>query len=707
MRSRSIWICASLLTLVSCSPTGGQSPAPSASAPPVERASAPAAAEPSHGGSMRPSPLPAPGPLAVMDEPPIWQTAEQVQQACAAHLAAARARREALLAGQSPRTLDNTLRPFNALLVEVDRILPISELHANVHPERAVRDAAEACQQQAMKFLSDLKLDRGLYDALSSVERAGLDPLATRFLDHLLRDYRRAGVDKDEATRKELAGIQEQMVAVGQEFQRNIREDKRFLELDSAAGLAGLPADFVAAHKPGEDGKIRISTDYPDFFPFETYAKDEELRRKLYKVFLQRAYPANEAVLKKLLGLRHRYATLLGYPNWAAYNAEDKMVRDETTIANFLEKVSDLGRPRMQRELTELLARKRQDLPEASVIGAWDRFYYVQKLRAERFDVDSQQVRAYFPYAAVKEGVLSTVQGMFGLRFQKVEAPTWHAKVEAYDVYDGATRIARFYLDMHPREGKYGHAAEFAMLTGQPGVQLPSASLVCNFPDPSEGPALMEHGDVTTFFHEFGHLVHQLLAGRQPWLPQSGINCEWDFVEAPSQLLEEWAWDATVLARFAKHHETGEVIPAALVQRMRQAEEFGKGVHVMRQMFYAALSFAYHRKDPAQIDLLAAMQEVQRGYNPYPYEPETYTFANFGHIEGYSSMYYTYMWSLVLAKDLMTRFRAKGLLDAETALAYRKAVLEPGGAEDAAQMVETFLGRPSSFDAFGAWLSKD
>jgi len=648
-----------------------------------------------------------PKPLQPLEEPPIPTTVGEVDLGCERGLKSAQARRAAILAVSGARTEANTLAPYNAMLIEIDRVLPVSELIANVHPEREVRDAAERCQQRAMKFLSDLKLDRGLFDALSGVPAQSLDPKAARFLKHLLRDYRRAGVDKDEATRKELARLNDMMVRTGQDFSRNIREDKRHIEVDGPADLAGLPADFVAAHKPGENGKIRISTDYPDFFPFQTYSKRADLRRQLYRTFLQRAYPANERILKKLLGLRHRYATLLGYSNWAAYNAEDKMVKKREVIEQFIDRVAAIGRPRMQAELADLLTRKKKDLPDATEINVWDRFYYVRELRSERFGVDAQKVRAYFPYPRVKEGILALAQELFQVRFVPVSgAKVWAPKVEAYDVFDGKERVARFYLDMHPRKGKYGHAAEFPMVSGVPGVQVPAASLVCNFPDPSGGgPALMEHGDATTFFHEFGHLMHQLLA-RQPWINQAGINCEWDFVEAPSQLLEEWTWDAEILQRFARHHESGEPIPAELVARMRKADELGKGVHVMRQMFYARLSLVMHSQDPQRLLPLEVMQQVQKGYSPYPYEPETYTYANFGHLNGYSSMYYTYMWSLVLAKDLYTQFKAKGLLDPTTARAYRKSVLEPGGAVDAAEMVKTFLGREHSFDAFEAWLKR-
>jgi len=640
-------------------------------------------------------------------EPVIWKTAAEVKRTCDEHLDQAKKLRDRVVAVEGERTAENTLEVFNDIFVQVDRVLPVSELMANVHPDKKVRDAAEKCQQAAMKFVSDLQLDRGAYDALAGLDPARLEALGRRSLEHLLRDYRRAGVDKDEPTRKKLAALHEQMVKTGQDFSRRIREDKRFVEV-APEDLAGMPEDYVKAHPPGKNGKVKITTDYPDFFPLQNYADKEEIRAAAYRKFLERAYPENVATLEKLLALRHEYATTLGYSSWAEYNAEDKMVKDAKTIGDFIDKVADIARPRMERDLADILARKRKDVADADRVRVWDRFYYVNKIQAERFGVDSQEVRQYLDYPKVKQGLLDVNAKLWGVEFVPVEgAAVWHEDVEAYDVMQGSQRLGRIYMDMHPREGKYGHAAMFQVFTGFTDKQLPVASMVCNFPKPSDkGPALMEHGDVTTFFHEFGHLMHHLLASGYHYANLSGLNCEWDFVETPSQLMEEWAWDPEVLRTFAKHYETDEPIPTELVQKMRAADEFGKGVHVMRQMFYAGLSFAYHNRDPKDLDLLEMLKKTQDRYNPYPYEEGTWVYANFGHLEGYSSMYYTYMWSLVLAKDVFTMFEKRGLMDHDTAARYRKYVLEAGGAIDAKVMVENFLGRESTFDAFRDYLEK-
>ncbi len=656
-----------------------------------------------------PTPKSAPigeSPQTVLTAPVIWTTVPEVEENCILHLEAAKRIRNDLVQAQGQRTVHNTLKPMNNLIIELDRVLPMSDLIANVSPDKAVRTAAEACQRKVMKFVSELALDRGVYDALSGVETKDLDLKTKRFLAHELRDYRRSGVDKDETTRNELKALVAKMVATGQEFSRAIREDRRFIDV-TEKDLAGLPQDFVEARL--KDGVGRISTDYPDFFPLVTYAQNADVRRAIYLEFMKRAYPANEATLKKLLELRFDYATKLGYSDWAAYAAEEEMVKTKETIADFIDKVALIARPRMERDLGVLLARKKKDDKKAEKVRLWDRFYYVNKIRAEEYGVDSGEVRAYFDYSRVKEGLLAINQELFDVTFEKVQdAPTWYAGVEAYDVLDGEAVIARFYLDMHPREGKYGHAAMFSLLSGVTEKQLPAASLVCNFPLPSDsGPALMEHDQVVTFFHEFGHLMHHLLAGRHDWVTLSGISCESDFVEVPSQLLEEWPWNYEVLKRFAVHHQTGEPIPKELVEKMRKSEEFGKGVHVMRQMFYASLSLRYHDRNPDGFDLLQVVKQNQETFSPYPYEEGTYVYASFGHLEGYTSRYYTYMWSLMLAKDLFTRFDENDMMNKEILRTYRDTILAPGGSVDAADMVKTFLGRNYTFDALKDYLETE
>ena len=639
---------------------------------------------------------------------PVWVSAAQLTSVCEEGLARAAALRQAIKIPVEKRTVNNTLVSFNEMMKALDSASSWSSLMFNVHPDAEVRNAAQKCRQAASKFGTEVSMDRGLYDAAAAVDVSDADDLTKRFVSHMLRDFRRAGVDKSAEIRDRLGAIQEELVELTQTFGKNVREDVKTLEV-TPDQLTGLPEDFIEAHPVQANGRVALTTDYPDFYPVQRYVEDASVRKELYELFMNRAYPANTEVLKKVLTLRHEKANLLGHPTWASYNAEDKMAKDPKTIEGFIKDVAGIARPRMQDDIKELLKRKKKDDRRARSIDVWDRFFYVSKVRAEKYDFDARSVRPYFPYKQVKTGILDLYGELFGLRFEPLaEEPVWHGSVEAYGMYDkdGDTLLGRFYLDMHPRDEKYKHAAMFPLQTGLEGGQIPIGTLVCNFPDPEDGDgnALMEHSDVQTFFHEFGHLIHQLLARRGSWVTLAGINVEWDFVEAPSQILEEWAWDPSVLARFAKHVETQEPIPAALVAKMRAADEFGKGVNVMRQVFYTAFSYFLHATDPGSMDLDRFTDKMYKAYNPYRRMKADHVYANFGHLMGYSSMYYTYQWSLVIAKDLFTRFKANGMLDAETAQAYRKAILEPGGTADAASLVEDFLGRPFNTEAYKDWL---
>ena len=572
----------------------------------------------------------------------------------------------------------------------------------NAHPDVRMREMAERCEQAVDALATRFSLDRGIYEALRAVD-ASRDDAATRYyVERTLRDFRRAGVDRDDATRARVQTLNEELVKIGQEFSRNIREDVRSIEIDPAE-LAGLPEDYVKAHEPGPNGKVTITTDYPDYVPFISYAKSSAARERLWRVYRQRAHPKNLDVLARMLEKRYELATLLGYPSWAEYVTEDKMIGSARAADDFIAKVTSASDARARGDYEALLARKRRDEPSAERVEAWDSQVLTEALRNERYGHDAQAVRPYFEFSQVQRGVLDVTSRLFGLEYRAVaDAPVWHRDVTCFDVFEHGTRVGRFYLDLFPREGKYKHAAQFTLQSGKAGQKHPEAVLICNFPRPG---ALLEHSEVVTFFHEFGHLLHHLLGGRTRWAGISGVRTEWDFVEAPSQMLEEWTWDASVLRTFARHRDTGERIPAEVVSRMREAEEFGKGLRVRQQMFYAATSLFFHDRDPRGLDTTRLAADVQERFTPFRHVEGTYFHESFGHLEGYSAVYYTYMWSLVIAKDLFTVFRREGLLNPEPAARYRKAILEPGGSAKAKDLVRSFLGRDYDFRAYEEWLN--
>ncbi len=630
---------------------------------------------------------------------------DEFRRASEEALAAARSGIERLKALPAPRNPREALEIFDEATAALSDASARASVARHSHPDAAMRQAAETSEQEVEKLSTEISLDRGVYDVLASLDVSQEDAATRKWVEKLLRDFRRAGVDRDEATRARVKALQEELVRIGQEFDRNIREDVRTVELPPAA-LIGLPADYVRAHMPGPDGKVRITTDYPDLLPFMTYSKDASAREKLWRANRSRAFPKNTEVLQRLLERRHELASLLGYPNWAAYATEDKMIRSDRNAADFIEKIAGASEERSRRDYQVLLERKRQEDPNATRVDPWDQAYLEDRVKAEQYNFDSQSVRPYFEYTRVKQGVLELTSRLFGVRYERVkDAPVWHPDVEAYDVFQGSAHVGRFYLDMHPRADKYKHAAQFVLVTGKEGRRLPEAVLMCNFPKPGEQPALMQHSDVETFFHEFGHLLHHLFGGHTPWAGLSGVRTEWDFVEAPSQMLEEWARDVETLQTFAKHYQLNDPLPANVIQRMKKAYNFGKGLWVRQQMFYAALSLELYRRDPKGLDPLATVRELQGRYTPFPYVEGTYFHLSFGHLDGYSAIYYTYMWSLVIAKDLFTMFQGKGLLNPEPAQAYRRAVLEPGGSKDAAVLVKDFLGRDYDFRAYEQWLN--
>ncbi|GCD90290.1 M3 family metallopeptidase [Nocardioides sp. LS1] len=591
------------------------------------------------------------------------------------------------------------LRQWDEVTLRLSNVAAVGSLLSNVHPLEDVRTTCEQAEVAVDKLATELRQDRALYDVFAALDPAGLVAGAARLLDKTLRDFTRAGVDRDDATRARLTEINERLTTLGQDFSRNIRDDVRTVRV-APERLAGLPQDWLDSHPAGEDGLVAVTTDYPDAVPARMFAHDPDVRRDVTVAFQSRGYPRNEPLLTEMFALRHELATLVGYADWASYDAEVKMIKEGPAIPAFIDRIADAAAEPARRDLDVLLARYRQDVPDADALTAADASYYEELVRKEQLDVDAQLVRTYFDFTRVRQGLLDVTGRLFGVRYEPVDVPVWHEDVAVYDVFalDATAPLGRIYLDLHPREGKYKHAAQFTLADGVAGRQLAEGVLVCNF---SRG--LMEHDHVVTLFHEFGHLVHHVLGGGQEWTRFSGVATEWDFVEAPSQMLEEWAWDPEILGSFATN-AAGEPIPADLVERMRTADDFGKGYQARTQMFYAAVSYWFHTDRPA--DLTSAMVALQEKYAPFPWIEGTHFFASFGHLGGYSSAYYTYMWSLVIAKDLFSAFDPANLFDPEVAGRYRDRVLAPGGSKDAADLVADFLGRPYTFDAYAAWLAR-
>ena len=574
---------------------------------------------------------------------------------------------------------------------------------AESNPDAAIRETGDACQQKTSDMLTRVSLSRPVYDRLMTIDATTLDDRSDYLLSRALSEYRRAGIDKDEATREKVRSLNADIAGMSTEFNKNLREIQGKVKV-APEDLVGLPEDYITAHPPGEDGMVTLTTDYPDLFPVYTYSPNEALRRELAEAAQNRAYPENVASLRGLLEKRYELAQTLGYDNWAAYVTADKMTGSPQVAADFLDEVEGAARDAAEIEYDRLLAKQQELDPDATQVNDWSRTYLAELIRKSDYDLDSQEVRKYFAFDDVRGGIFALVEDLFGVEIRPWEgAPVWDESVSAHEMYQDGKLIGRFFLDMHPRDGKFKHAAAFPIRFGPTSDEVPVGALLCNFPAGDHSTGLMEHAQVETFLHEFGHLIHQMFSGQPDYASLSMDNLEWDFIEAPSQMLENWVWDYDTLAKFAKDAD-GNTIPPELVEKMVAARDFGIGVGTLRQLLYANVSLDYYNRPPSEVDFDEIWQENQSKLSPFETLPETHPYASFGHLDGYSAIYYTYQWSLAIATDLFGEFEANGLRDRTTAARYRDLVLAPGSSKPAAQLVHDFLGRDWSPEAYEEYL---
>jgi thimet oligopeptidase len=634
-------------------------------------------------------------------------TATQLEARDRARLDRATALLERLEAATAPFTVASVLVPLNELHIELSNVTAEAGIYTAMHPDRAVRDVAERMQRESIDLGQRALQSRTLYDALAGVP-AG-DPIDRRFTALVRQDMKRAGVELNDADRARARELRATLTKLGQDHARNIRDDTRHITLESPGELDGLPADYVRAHAPGADGTITITTNPPDMIPFMTYATSARARKALQRESHDRAKP-NVAILQALTRTRDELARLLGYPTWAHYNLEERMVSTPEQLERFLTDIERVARPVALAEFQLLLDEKRIDEPGATTVGEWEQLYYTNRVKTKRFRFDAQAVRPYLEYTAVRQAVLDLNSELFGMTFTPVvHEERWHPSVETFDVTIDGKPAGRISLDMHPREGKNKWFFNAPLRVAVPGAQAGHGVLNCNFPDPSavQGPALMEHSHVVTYFHEFGHLVHGLARANIRYVRLSRVS-EGDFMEAPSQFLEEWIYDHGVLTRFAKHIETGAPIPEDLVRRLRDARDFGKGLQILTaSIALSRLSLALHDGTRPGADPRELAAEAFQRYSPFERLAGTAYPASWEHMNGdhYSAAYYTYLWSNTIAKDLHTAFGGD-LMDTTVSRRYRDQVLAPGGTKPAAELVADFLGRPSDLRAFTTWLAE-
>jgi thimet oligopeptidase len=620
------------------------------------------------------------------------------------HLAAADAALTRLLAVKGARTVENTVQPYDEAFGALIDAQSQSQMLYGVGATKELRDTAQGLTQTVAAALAALSLNQGVYKALTAVPSPA-DAATRHYLERALLEYRLAGVDKDDVTRAKIKVLQDQITERGLAFERTVHDDRRSVVVDKAL-LDGLPPDYLASHPADAQGHVTITTDFPDARPALKFGNSAELRHKVFLSVRGVGYPANTEILRGLLSARQELAQLLGYQTWADFAMADQMMGSPAKLAEFVNKVDEASREPGAREDAALLAFVKSRDPSVQKISEADMSYWREQYRRTTFNFDSQSVRPYFPYEQVEKGVIATASKLFRVQIRPVaDVRTWHPSVTTYDVFDGATRLGRIYLDMHPREGKDKWFSTTMVTTGARGRQLPDGALVCNFPGGVAGdPGLMQYGDVVVFLHEFGHLMHHVIGSQNRFAGAGSFFVEGDFVEAPSQMLEEFFHDYGIITSFARHYQSGAVLPRELYERMVRADAYGRAADEQFQLLATGVSLDFHTATPATADFDALYRKVFDRYSTAEFLPGDHMWTSYTHLNGYSSNYYTYVLDKVIALDFFAQFDPQDLLGGPTGMRYRQTVLAAGSTKPAAQLVHDFLGRDMNLDAYKRWM---
>ena len=640
--------------------------------------------------------------------------AEHVEPAIDALLVDARARMRAIVESEGPRTYANTLGALDEMAAPLEDAMSVADHLESVLGDPALREAYNAVQPKVSAFYSSIPLDAGLWAALCAFaetkEAAALDPTRARFLKKTVDDFRRHGAELPAASKETLQALEVELSEITTKFAQNVVDatDAYELVITDEASLAGLPESARAAAKASADTVEatgwRFTLQAPSLLAVMTQLDDPAIREQTWRAYNTRATSGehdNRAIQARILELRAQKAALLGYADVADLLLEPRMVKNGSAAAAFVSSLEARTRSFFDAEHTSLSAFRR-DYDGGANLRAWDLAYYAHKQRKALFDIDHEALRPYFGADGVLAGMFEIVRRLYGIEVRACDdLPTWHESVQVYavDDADGAT-IGRFYADLYPRPGKRGGAWMRPLLTGDRATGEPHVAVMCANVTPAVGdrPALLTHREDETLFHEFGHLLHHLLT-KVEVRSLAGTNVAWDFVELPSQIMENWCWARESLNLFARHYETGEPIPDDLFDRLTRARTFRAGHAQMRQLGFATVDLALHREyDPASD---GAVLDYARGiasrFSPTPLPDDHSMLASFTHLfaspTGYAAGYYSYKWAEVLDADAFTRFEGEGLFSPKVGAEFRDRVLARGNSRDPARLYEDFMGR--------------
>jgi thimet oligopeptidase len=608
--------------------------------------------------------------------------------------------------GSTVKILDDVFYQAN---LTGNRLGLIKETSTNA----ALRDAATEGIKVFQEWAVSLDYREDVYAVVKAA--AAKNPTLTgedaKLFAETLRDYRRAGLELPKDQRAEVERLRKELTRLVTDFDSNITKARAPVKF-TRAELDGVPEDFLNLKgiKTGEDEFTVLANVTFHYTTVMENARREDTRRKLETARDQLAMAENVPLLQRILALRQRIAQQLGYASWADFQVEPKMAKTAAAAREFCQNLTRGLQPKFDAELREFAALKAKDTGDPNAqIHLWDWRYYHNRLKKEKFAVDSEQLRAFFPYDKVLYGMFAIYQHVFGIVIEKVEPPyQWADDLQLYAVADAATAepLGLLYLDMFPREGKYNHFAQFGLIEGKRlaggKYQRPTVALICNFPTPQpDKPSLLTHRDVETLFHEFGHALHSIFT-RANYARFSGTSVPRDFVEAPSQMLENWVWDKRVLDSFAAHYaDPSRKIPQEILSQLKAADLATKGTFYRRQMSFALMDLALHTDPKAAADPVKLSNQVL-GDVFLPMPEGTAFIAYFGHITGYDAAYYGYGWADAIAADLATVFEKAphGYFDADAGRRLRREIYEPGDSRDVTVSIQKFLGRAQSLEPF-------
>lgn len=582
-----------------------------------------------------------------------------------------------------------------------------------VSPNEHVRTAAHsALEKMGNVFIDKLSNNKALYALCKKYVEQGVDketlsPEQQFFIDHTMKQFKRAGLDTDDSTFARIAELKKELVVLGLQFDAAIAQDHTVV-MASLEELDGVRKEFIEQLSKDENGLYQLRLDYPTHAELMSKCTNAQLRQKYYTVFNNRAYPINEATLQKIIQKRNELAQLLGYQTFADFDLADQMVGSVKNAQHFLNDLVERCKPKVVQEFADL---KKIEHPSViwtseNKLQPWDLDFVSTQYKNKFYDIDPNTIAQYFPVEKTINALLAIYSDFLGITFKQVEYQGfWHDSVRIVHVFAAdKTLLGTLLLDLYPRPGKYTHACQMTIIPSfieDTNKQYPGLAVVlANFPAPSaDKPALLKLGDVRTFFHEFGHALHALL-GSTRVVSLSGTNTKTDFVELPSQLLEEWLWDKQILKRVSSHYQTGQPFSDDLVDRIVQLKNFSTGYFVQRQAYLAKLALYYYNS-PESVDLGKGMQELYQSIITHVvYPKDTHFYASFGHLYGYGAKYYGYLWSNVFAQDLFDTIKKQGLTDQTVGKKYITSILKPGGTQDPTDMLVAFLGRKPNSDAF-------